>query len=127
MSIGYSKGVTIGPTGPQGIQGATGPQGPIGTANTGTAILDFGSAPGTNSVSVDVTGQTGILNTSTIYCFVMTSDTTVSGSSGHNGLEHHLAPIKLAAGSIIPGSQFTIYAASKWRLTSTFKVRYFWF
>lgn len=143
MAQGYAK-QQISPTGAQGPQGMTGPMGaagytgmmgptgPMGPAGadgsqitTGQATINFGSAPGTNIVSVVVTGQTGILTTSTVSAFMM-ADTTVSGASGHNAEEHKFAQIKFTCGNIVAGTGFTIWAETEWRLTSTFNVRWMW-
>ena len=136
MSQGSAKSFTQGPTGPTGSigltgsTGATGPQGatgPVGTAfYTGQATIDFGSAPGTNTTSIVVTGQTNILTTSTISSFIM-GDSTASGSIGHNADEHSMVPITLTADTIVVGTSFTINAVSQWRLESTFIVRWVWY
>ena len=132
MSQGSAKAFGEGPQGIQGeqgiqgIQGEQGIQGPQGTVMyDGYAIVDFGSVPGTNIVSTVITGLANILTTSMVNLFMM-ADTTVSGSVGHNAEEHKIVPIKLTAGNIVPGTGFTIYAETDWRLTSTFKVRYMW-
>lgn len=91
----------------------------------GTAIVNFGSPPGTNIVSVVVTGQSAILAGSLAEAFMM-ADTTVTGSAGHNAEEHKIVPMNLRCGSVVPGVGFTIYAETEWRLTSTFMVRWVW-
>ena len=91
------------------------------TANVGEATIDFGSAPGTNVVSVAVTGQTTITTDATIYAF-MASDSTAS----HNEIEHQFVPIKLTCGNIVAGTGFTIYAVTDLRLSGTFNVRWTW-
>lgn len=106
--------------GQQGIQGIQGVVGPTQVFN-GTATLNFGSAPGTNTATVNVTGQTGILTTSTVSIFMM-ADSTAS----HNGIEHQLVPIKLSASVPTNGTGFTITGISEWRLTGTFSVRWAW-
>jgi hypothetical protein len=136
LSQGYAKaflqGATgvqgpIGYTGPQGATGAIGPTGPTTTPfYTGQATLDFGSSPGSNLTTVIVTGQSDILSTSTIKCFMMADTTDSPPGSGHNSFEHSIAPIQLTAGSIIPGTGFTITGISTWHLTSTFIVRWQW-
>ncbi len=92
-------------------------------ATTGTAMIDFGAAPGTNLVTLTVT-DAAILGTSFVEAFMM-GDTTVSGAVGHNELEHAIVPIKLTCVPTV-GVGFTITAYSEWRLTSTFKVRWIW-
>jgi len=138
MSQGFAKSVigitgAMGPTGsigPTGMPGVTGPQGATGVQgtvmNSGMTTINFGSVPGANIVGTAVTGQTNILTTSTVSCFMM-GDTTDNGSGvGHNAGEHQWIPLKLTAGNLIAGTGFTIYAESEYRLTATFIVRWFW-
>lgn len=88
---------------------------------TGTATLDFGSAPGTNLVSVVVTGQTAIASGSHVEAFFM-GDTTAD----HNADEHQFAEIKLVCGSIVAGASFNIFASTQLRLTGTWTVHWVW-
>lgn len=136
MSQGSAKALGVGPTGAIGATGPTGPTGTIGATGAtgpqgtvmydGYSIIDFGSIPGTNLVTITVIGQTNILSTSTINIFMM-SDTTDDGyGNGHNYVEHQIVSIKLTAGNIVPGVGFDIYAATDLRLTQTFKVRWYW-
>jgi hypothetical protein len=131
MSQGSARALGVGATGATGATGPVsttpGPTGPSGgtIVYTGNAILNFGSAPGANTTSVVVTGQTEILTTSTVQCFIM-GDTTVSGATGHNVQEHEIVPIVVSATSLVAGTGFTITAFTDWRLTSTFEVRYSW-
>lgn len=96
-------------------------------ATAGTATIDFGAVPGTNITSVVVTGQTGIVPGSFAEAWMMADSTAdpVFGT-GHNAEEHKLAPIKLTCGDLVPGTGFTIWAETEWRLTSTFQVRWVW-
>jgi len=87
----------------------------------GTGLIDFGSAPGTNFVVTNITGQTNILSTSVIQAFMM-YDSTAS----HNQTEHAIVPIKLTCGNIQVGTGFSVYASSEWRLDGTFGVRWIW-
>ena len=120
-----AQGAT-GVQGPQGATGTIGPQGPQGWfIVSGQSVVNFGNTPGTNVVITNVTGQTGILSTSTVSVFMM-ADSTVSGTYGHNADEHQIVPIKLTAGNIAVGTGFTIYAETEWRLDSTFIVRWLW-
>ena len=41
------------------------------SANTGTAVLNFGSTPGTNVVTTTITGQTSILSNSYVQAWLM--------------------------------------------------------
>jgi hypothetical protein len=88
---------------------------------TNTAVLNFGSAPGTNNVSVAVTGQASILTTSVVQLW-MQDDST----STHNAYEHLMVPLTLRPSNIIAGTGFTINASTDWRLDGTFSVRWEW-
>lgn len=88
---------------------------------TGTAVLNFGSAPGTNYVTTVVTGQAAIGTSSHVEAFLM-ADTTAT----HNEVEHLLAGIKLTCGGIVAATGFTIYAFTDQRLTGTFNVHWVW-
>jgi len=94
-------------------------------AFTGSATLDFGSAPGTNVATVAVTGQTGILTGSNIECWVQGNDSTAS----HNAYEHALAAqlFTVSPTSVVAGTGFTIQGSSlEHRLTGTWTVRWVW-
>ena len=88
---------------------------------TGTAILDFGSAPGTNFVTTTVTGQGSILSGSNVEAFMMADSTAT-----HNSYEHSIVPFVLRCGNIVAGTGFDILASSELRLTGTFSVRWVW-
>lgn len=88
---------------------------------TGTAVIDFGAAPGGNAASVAVTGQGAILSGSLCEAWMM-----ASSSADHNDQEHMLVPVKLTCGSVVAGTGFTIYARSEWRLTGQFTVQWVW-
>ena len=68
---------------------------------SGSTIVDFGPSPGTNMVTVTVGNQPYILSSSIVQAFMM-SDSTVSGSAGHNEYEHTIlsSQIKLTCGNI---------------------------
>lgn len=100
--------------------GSGGPGG--SSTNSGEATLDFGSAPGTNVVTVNVTGQSAITQTSSINIFIMGTDSTAT----HNSFEHSIVNLNLSAIQITNGVGFTIQASSELRLTGTFKVRWNW-
>lgn len=104
--------------GPQGIQG---PSGGGGSGTKGTSTIDFGSAPGTNFVKATVTGQSSIIDGSTVRAFLMGVATAT-----HNAYEHLIVPLTLTCGSIVPGTGFTINASSDLRLTGTFTVYWEW-
>ena len=89
---------------------------------TGTATLNFGSAPGTNHVTVDVTGQGSILSTSHAEAFMMGNDSTAD----HNTYEHMMTPMKLSCSAVVAGTGFTINSITDLRLSGQFKVRWVW-
>jgi hypothetical protein len=88
---------------------------------TGTATVNFGSAPGSSYATVAVTGQGSIGAGSHAEAFLM-ADATAT----HNAVEHILAGITLVCGDIIAGTGFTIHATTQLRLTGTFTVRWVW-
>lgn len=89
--------------------------------SSGSAVLDFGAAPGKSAVQVAVTGQTNILTGSSVQAWIAADST-----ADHNAQEHALGLITVAAGSIVAGTGFTIYARSLARLTGQFLVRWAW-
>ena len=101
-----------------GIQGATGTV----SGNTGTATLDFGSIPGADTTFVVIGGQSSILATSQVQCWIQGTDSTPD----HNAYEHTMIPINVRCSNIIIGTSFTITATTEYRLTGTFKCRYLW-
>ena len=101
--------------------GLVGPAGST-TTHTGVATMNFGSVPGTNIVSTVVSGQTGILTTTTIEFAMMGTDSTAT----HNTTEHSLVPLNLTCIAISAGSSFTLKATTEFRLTGTFLVRWTW-
>jgi hypothetical protein len=114
----------VGPKGDKGDKGDTGDTGPAGTPNKGTATLAFGAAPGTNVVTVNVTGQTGITSAAQPKAW-FAADTTAD----HNSYEHAImfpARIGLACGDVINGVGFTIYASTELRLTGNVTCRWEW-
>jgi hypothetical protein len=90
----------------------------------GTATLDFGAAPGTNTAAVNITGEGGIRADSTAFAWFMGADT----STNHNAYEHTLAPIiiGLSVTSITPGVGFQITGVSEKRITGQWTVRWTW-
>lgn len=86
----------------------------------GTATLNFGSAPGSQTTSVVVSGQTGFTSSGHVEAWLQ-GDATAT----HNAVEHLIAPITIRCGDAATGS-FTIHAASEWRLTGTFTVHWVW-
>jgi hypothetical protein len=88
---------------------------------TGTATVNFGSAPGTNYVEVVVTGQAAISATSHVDAFLMASAT-----ADHNAMEHAIVPLRLTCGNVVAGTGFTIYVSTEWRLTGSFTLHWVW-
>lgn len=105
-----------GPQGPQGLQGPQGIQGPpgedgaSGTVNVGTAVVDFGSFPGTTHASVAVTGQTGIATDSTVRAWLRPIATAV-----HSADEHIIAAslLDIVVSDIVADVGFTIHALAR--------------
>lgn len=90
-------------------------------SGVGTATLNFGSVPGTNLVTVAVTGQTGISTGSGAEAYFMGDSTGT-----HNDIEHLINDIQLTCSVPTAGVGFTIYALSTARYTGTFQVRWVW-
>lgn len=90
-------------------------------SNKGTAVLDFGSAPGTNIATTVVTGESTILTGSVVEAYLMADSTAT-----HNAYEHMILPITVTCGSVVAGTGFTITASSPLRLTGTFSVNWIW-
>ena len=72
---------------------------------TGTTTVDFGAFPGKSDASATVTGQTGILAGSRVRAWI-----EATATSDHSADEHWLETITVAAGNIVAGTGFTIYA-----------------
>jgi hypothetical protein len=90
----------------------------------GTALIDFGPAPGTNVSSTSVTGQSGISIGSAVEAWFMGNDYTGS----HNSYEHSILPmaVALSVTSITPGIGFTITAVTQLRMTGLIMCRWIW-
>jgi len=91
---------------------------------TGTATLDFGSGMGSNEASVAVTGQTGILSTSTVTLTVKNDATSTSHTA--NDHSYFLALSSLNSGTPTAGTGFTIKSRSIHKLTGTWTVSWSW-
>jgi hypothetical protein len=91
---------------------------------TGTATLNFGAAPGTNTATATVTGQTGILSNSVAEAWFMGVDSTAD----HNAYEHMIMPlaVTLSVTSVSSGSGFVISASTQLRLTGQVSCRWVW-
>lgn len=90
-----------------------------GSVLKGTAVLNFGSSPGTNRVSVTVPNANVIAATSKI---LVQMDTVATAT--HNAYEHSVVPIKLSVDNLVNGVSFDIIGISDWRLNGTFNVFY---
>jgi hypothetical protein len=88
-----------------------------GGLTKGSGILDFGSTPGKQYVTLTITGQAGISATSKIKAYLMAVAT-----AEHNAIEHAIVPMKIVCGDIVDGTGFTIHASSEFTLTGTFNV-----
>lgn len=93
-------------------------------SGTGTAIIDFGSFPGSNEAIVVVTGQGTIGAGSKADAYFMADDTTID----HTANDHRYADIliSMTCGAIVPGASFTIFALSEHQMQGSFQVRWVW-
>lgn len=78
---------------------------PGGGATRGSTTIDFGAWPGSDSASVAVTGQSGILSGATVRAWLR-----LEATAEHSVDEHIMAPLRISAGAIVAGTGFTIYA-----------------
>jgi hypothetical protein len=90
----------------------------------GTAVIDFGSFPGSNEASIAVTGQGTISGTSKAEAYVMGDDT----STDHTASDHKYLPAfaGFTCGTPSGGVGFTIYGRSIEKLTGQFTLRWVW-
>lgn len=70
--------------------------------------LDFGAFPGVSNISLDITGQTNIVATSVVECFVVARAT-----DDHTTDEHVTDAPRVYADNITPGVGFTIYGVHR--------------
>lgn len=70
----------------------------------GTALLNFGAFPGNSNISLDITGQSGLLASSIVDAWILPANTT-----DHSIDEHIVHSPEIFAGNIIAGIGFTIY------------------
>ena len=91
--------------------------GSSGGSTTGSGIIDFGAAPGTNTALVTVS-DTNVKTDSTIQLMLGNSTTD------HNVIEHQLSGITLYADNIINATSFRINGLTQLRLTGTFAFKY---
>jgi hypothetical protein len=84
-------------------------------AQTGTAVLDFGSFPGSSQTQVPVTGQAAIIASSQVEAWVSLETATAD----HSQDEHRVENFRIMAGTVVPGTGFTIYGESDPPVDST--------
>ena len=100
-------GISLTSTGPDAGTGdvtitATGASG-----GSGAVLVDFGAFPGTDSASVVITGQSGIISTSNVYAWVAPAVT-----ADHSVDEHFLIAPQIYVSTIVAGTGFTITAVA---------------
>jgi hypothetical protein len=93
-------------------------------SGTGTATIDFGSAPGANEASIAVAGQGTISATSKVESYVMADDFTGDHTASDHRYFAGLAA--LICGTPVAATGFTIYGRSTERLQGTFALRWVW-
>lgn len=74
----------------------------------GTALVDFGSFPGSSDTTVDVSGQSSIVLSSIVEAWIIPADT-----ADHTLDEHVIDSPSVYAGNVISGVGFTLYAVTK--------------
>lgn len=77
----------------------------------GTALVDFGTFPGSGHASLAITGQTGILSTSVVEAWVHPAAT-----ADHTSDEHIADPPRVVAADISVGVGFTIHLVNQDRV-----------
>jgi len=88
----------------------------------GSAVLDFGAAPGTNTAEIAVT--TPIPAGASVRAWFQSE-----GNADHNEIEHRLifpSRVGLTCGAITDGVGFTVYAETELRLTGDVTCRWQW-
>lgn len=75
---------------------------------TGVATLSFGAKPGTDTATVAVTGQTGIVSGSLVEAWIRPVDT-----SDHSVDEHRVEELQVVADTIVAGIGFTIFGRTR--------------
>ena len=86
----------------------------------GVGVVDFGA--GATDTKLVVTGQAGILAGSAVFATV-----AATATAAHSADEHWVDGPAIIAGGIVPGTGFTIYAATKTTaLFGTYTVHWSW-
>lgn len=91
----------------------------------GTAVINFGSFPGSTSASIAVTGQAGIIAGSLAEAWIHPS----GGTADHSEDEHIIESIKVMAATIVAATGFTIYGEATIpgsRLTGQWNIAWVW-
>lgn len=88
----------------------------------GTAVVDFGAFPGSNTASVVLTGLTGITAGNKPKAYVSANATT--GDHSANDHKYFACFVGLACGDIVPATSFTIHAASLEKLQGQWSINY---
>ena len=91
----------------------------------GNITFNFGSAPGTNVVTSNVTGQTSIGSGSKVEMYIMGTDSTAE----HNTVEHQMLPlggVSIQPISVTAGTGFTGQIMTPLRMTGNITARYVW-
>lgn len=90
----------------------------------GTATLDFGaSTQRSESASVAVTGQAGILSASSLVEAWISLETA---TAEHSTDEHQMDPPRVQAGTIVNATGFTIYGFADPPVYGTWTVNWVW-
>lgn len=91
-------------------------------AGTGQATINFGTWPGSTNASATVTGQAAITGTSLVEAWIFPATT-----ADHNPDEHWVEDLTIAAGNIVAGTGFTIYAmCNKGRAHGLYNIAWVW-
>jgi len=103
-------GVSVANAGGVAVVTIPGGGGGGGSTTVGTAVIDFGSFPGTTDANVVVTGQASIVAGSTVSAWIRPDATAI-----HSADEHVMAcaMIDVVAGEIVAGTGFTIRAVAR--------------
>lgn len=89
---------------------------------TGTAVVDFGAAPGSDTASVPVTSQGSIAAGSLVEAWVRPVAT-----AAHSVDEHCMGQVDFYASDIVGATGFTIRGVGRnGRLVGTFNVNWAW-
>jgi hypothetical protein len=96
---------------------------------TGRAVIDFGPAPGGDSASVVITGQTGISTAPLSFVEAWIDATVPGGTVDHTNDEHSMADaeVGITCQTIVVGVGFTIVAAVQEQIVyGKFNVAWIW-